>query len=343
MKMQTNSTISKFIKMIGVTLTVYLLMRVVLPAVIPFLIGAGLTMLLHPFAMKIKKRTNWKSRRCNAAAFGIFLAILLAVAAGILFLVYYQFVHMIANAEGIGDWMVVFGKEIKETVTSITKDMAPGVQERILSEVTGALDNVTAKVSSVVMEASVNSLKNVAGFLAVFIIILVSTLLILNDYDNFSGWFKKSTLGQYITAILYQVFHAGGSYLKAQLKIIGIIAIICVVGLLLTGNPYAIPAGMGIAICDALPILGTGTILIPWMLFDILQNQYLLAFEHGIIYGICFVTRQFLEPKLIGKGIGIHPLLVLISIYAGIFVYGGVGVLLGPVSMLFIREIYNSL
>ncbi len=129
--------------------------------------------------------------------------------------------------------------------------------------------------------------------------------------------------------------------MKAQFIIFGIVSAICVVGLFLTGNRYALLAGVGIGFCDALPFVGTGIIFVPWLILKLFQGEYLFAVVYGVLYIVCNITREFLEPKLVGKGLGIHPLSVIISLYVGMCVFGGLGILLGPLSALLIWECYQ--
>ena len=139
-----------------------------------------------------------------------------------------------------------------------------------------------------------------------------------------------------------RTYQAGGAYLKAQLILMFAITAVCVAGLYLSGNEYALLAGCGIGICDAMPFLGTGTIFIPWALIEMLQGEYMLAAIYTVIYTICTLMREFLEPKLIGNKLGMHPLSVIVSIYVGLGIYGLWGFALGPFSYILIREIYRE-
>ena len=145
----------------------------------------------------------------------------------------------------------------------------------------------------------------------------------LSEYPKKKRWSIRS--GNLIYRIGRNMKKGGGTYLKAQLIILLIISSICCVGLFLTGNSYAVLVGCGIGLCDALPFFGTGTVFIPWLLFKVFCGQYLLAGAYGIIYLICNFTREFLEPKLIGNKLSIHPMLVLISTYVGLCVFGVFG------------------
>ena len=140
-----------------------------------------------------------------------------------------------------------------------------------------------------------------------------------------------------------RVYHAGGGYVKAQFLIMLMVTTVCVIGLFCTGNSYALIAGAGIGFCDALPFLGTGTILIPWAVIELLQGKYLLAAAYAVIYTISTLTRELLEPKLVGNKLGMPPLVVVGAVYVGLRVYGLWGFALGPVSYILIREIWREL
>ncbi|MDE6980028.1 MAG: AI-2E family transporter, partial [Lachnospiraceae bacterium] len=180
----------------------------------------------------------------------------------------------------------------------------------------------------------------ILSFLAKALVTLVAAFLMLHEYEYVIGLFQKTWAGKKAFEILRHMKNAFGAYLKAQIIIMGIITAICVAGMYLSGSSYALPVGIGIGLFDALPFLGTGTILVPWTFIDVLMGRYFAGAVHFLIYLVCTCVRQFLEPRLVGKTLGVPPLFVLMSLYIGIQVYGGAGVLLGPISALLIYEIW---
>ena len=158
----------------------------------------------------------------------------------------------------------------------------------------------------------------------------------------FRSGFQKTQAGRYIVRMLKEIKTATGAYFRAQLCIMGIITGLCIAGLFLLQLPNAFWIGIAIGICDALPFLGTGTVFVPWALIDLLLGNYKNAVGFLVIYIICSFVRQILEPRMVGQNLGVPPLAVLMSIYIGISVYGGSGVLLGPVSGLIIYHILKS-
>lgn len=119
-------------------------------------------------------------------------------------------------------------------------------------------------------------------------------------------------------------------WLKAQLKLAAITFGILLLGFLLLRISYApIWAGV-IALVDAVPILGTGTVLLPWALVCLIQGQHLQAIGLLCIYGCTFLTRTALEPRLVGRSLGVDPLLTLLFLYIGYRFWGFLGLIFTP-------------
>lgn len=118
---------------------------------------------------------------------------------------------------------------------------------------------------------------------------------------------------------------------KAQAKLMGITFAILLVGFLLLRIPLGVIWAAVVAVVDAVPILGTGTILLPWALVCLIQGKQLLAIGLLVIYGCTFVTRTALEPKLIGRSLNMDPLLTLVFLYVGFRFWGFLGLVFTPV------------
>ena len=96
------------------------------------------------------------------------------------------------------------------------------------------------------------------------------------------------------------------------------------------GNPYAFTIGFISALLDLLPIVGTGMIFVPWIVGLFILGSVSEGIKLLIIYLIATVIRQILEPKVMSQNIGIHPLATIISMYVGLKLLGGFGLILGP-------------
>ena len=98
-----------------------------------------------------------------------------------------------------------------------------------------------------------------------------------------------------------------------------------------------------IGFVDALPILGSGTVMIPWAVISALNGDLSLGIAIVTLFIIMSVVRQFLEPKLVSKNIGVHPIFTLIAMYTGFKITGVIGLLLGPIVLIIIKNIFANL
>ena len=104
---------------------------------------------------------------------------------------------------------------------------------------------------------------------------------------------------------------------------------------------YPLLMSLFICIVDALPILGAGAILLPWVVISIILGNYKLALGLLFIYLLVLSVRQMLEPKLISENIGVHPLITLTSMYSGFKILGVIGFLVGPVVMIILKNVFS--
>ncbi len=331
------------VRILGITLAVYLAMRYLLPLVIPFLIAFFIAKQLHPWIEKLHKRLKLKRGLISAV-------ILLLLFAFLLWFLWMtgesligQLKNLVTNAPAYQKKITVFWESSCAQVEEWTGMRAGTIQLRIDESVPEIWDNMKGTLLPGLMSSSFSWVKGIGILVAVCVVVGVSTLLMTKEYAKIRHKMDQGALGRTVVHVSSRVYHAGGGYVKAQLLIMLAVTGVCVIGLFFTGNPYAMLAGMGIGLCDALPFLGTGTVFIPWALIEILSGRYMLAAVYVIIYTIASLTRELLEPKLVGDKLGIHPLVVVISIYAGINIYGLWGFALGPVSYILIREIYMEI
>ncbi len=188
-------------------------------------------------------------------------------------------------------------------------------------------------------------LSSVPSTLIFVIVTLFSTYLISSDNRNiYKGILSvmPEGFGEKMSRTKNTLTFALGAYLKAQLILMSLTFIqMCIWFLCLHVN-YALAMAFITAIVDALPFLGTGTLLIPWAAFCFVTGNYSMGVALLIAYGVAFTIRQFLEPKLVSVQIGLHPLITIMSIYVGLTTFGFFGVVLGPVVAIIIVDIIKT-
>ena len=125
---------------------------------------------------------------------------------------------------------------------------------------------------------------------------------------------------------------------RAQAALLSVSFAVVTAGLLLLRVPYALGLGALIAFVDALPVLGAGTILLPWAAVAMLQGMTRRALGLALLYAAAALTRAALEPRLLGRHLGLHPLAALVALYAGFRLCGVGGMLLFPIGAILLRQ-----
>lgn len=324
---------TKIAKLILIVAAVYLGMKFIFPIVLPFFIALVFARLLHPVAQWIEKKTKMGKVMSRSAAYVIFLLIVAGIAAGILYLCYRMGSNCLDNLEYLLNSAEQIFRNCCDRIERISGFSTDEIQRTV--------DEQTAGLTGGAVEYSKDAGWYVIGLFAKVFVVFIATLLMLNDYEKIIGGLKKTEFGRHALDMLHDIKTASGAYLRAQLCIIGLVMTVCVVGLFLLQTPHAFGIGIAIGLCDALPFLGTGTVFVPWAIIEVLLGGYGNAAGYLVLYLICSFIRQILEPRLVGQRLGVPPLVVLMSIYIGIQVYGGVGVIFGPISALLIYEFYK--
>ena len=121
-----------------------------------------------------------------------------------------------------------------------------------------------------------------------------------------------------------------GKWLVAQGKLMAVTYGIVALGLTFLGIPYAFAWAILVAAVDAVPLLGTGTVLLPWALTKLLQGSPLAAAGMLLLYLVAVITRTVLEPKFFGKHLGLDPLVMLVFLYVGYRLWGFWGIVISP-------------
>ena len=138
------------------------------------------------------------------------------------------------------------------------------------------------------------------------------------------------------------VFKTALRYIRAYLTLMLIIFAMLLIGFLILGVEYSLLLAVIFALVDVLPVLGVGILIIPWAIFCLITGKIPLGIGLLILYAVVTVVRQYAEPRVIGKHFGIHPRLTLVAMYAGVQLFGFVGMILGPVGVVFLKGVLKK-
>lgn len=191
------------------------------------------------------------------------------------------------------------------------------------------------------------SIPTIAIYFAVF---SLSLYFICTDkiymLDEFEHHFPEKWV-QMITNNIREISKSLGGYLKAEGTLILISFIISLIGLYIMqfsgleiGFPLLIALGIGFV--DALPILGSGSVMIPWAIISGINGNLKLGISICTLWIIMSITRQFLEPKLVSGNIGVHPIFTVIAMYTGFRTIGIIGMFVGPIILIILKNVFSD-
>lgn len=327
---------------IGTTIGIYLAFRYILPIVVPFLFAYFLAKLILPVITFLQNKL--KLPKClsrGAAVIGMAL-----LAGSVIFclgkIILYQLQNFIQN-------IPVYQKLLVEKITMLCNHC-----NRLFGLKDGTLMNwmednmrhmwmqVKTEILPTMTFHTFHGVLKLCGIGAIFFLIVISVLMILKDMDEIREEYEQSRFYKQIHPIADYLSKVGFAYLKAQMIIISLITMVCTLGLVLIHNRYALLAGLGIALIDAIPLVGSGTILVPWAIWKIINGEIASAAILFVLYICCQLIRQILEPKLIGDRIGIKPIFTIMAMYAGVKIFGLEGFILGPIALVIIKAVIQK-
>lgn len=154
--------------------------------------------------------------------------------------------------------------------------------------------------------------------------------------------FAPKRIHNRLQEIYGQTLLAFAAYLRAQAAVMLQTFILSLIGLKLLGVGYVLLFGVLIALLDLLPMVGPGTLLLPWALLEGLQGEMRLAVGLVLLLAAIIIGRQITEPKIMGAGLGLHPLASLLAGFLGLAVFGPLGLLLGPLIAGLVYFVYTE-
>ena len=327
----------KILALVGTFLVVWLGIRYLLPVILPFLLGAGLALAADPLVNFFQSRFHFK--RLGATCLGISLVLIgiLGILALLGMAAYWELGSLAWRLPGILD-------ELRDSWSYLAQwllGLASRAPTAIGTILTGWVEKFSVDSSNLLDQASSRLLGMAGNLLSVvpnglFMLgtAILSAFMISAKLPRLRKTFQQHSppvLQNRWIPMLQSLRRALGGWLRAEIKLAGITFVIVFAGLLLLRVPYAIVWSLIIAIVDAVPMLGTGTVLLPWALLCLIRRDTARAIGLVSIYLVAMLTRSSLEPRLVGRQLGLDPLITLCALYAGFRLWGVGGMLLSPI------------
>ncbi len=186
----------------------------------------------------------------------------------------------------------------------------------------------------------VKAVGTVIGFLATF---LIASVLLAKDYDRIMNNLLDREECHVLLEVICGIIRYIATFVKAQLLIMGAIAVLAAFVLAIVGIENGALWGILCGLLDVLPFIGTGIVLVPLAIVQLVYGRMGQALVCVILYGCCAFLREMLEPRLIGSRVGVPPIAVLASVYAGVQLFGIWGIIKGPLGFMIAFQTWKSI
>lgn len=317
---------------------------------IPFLIAFVISLLIEPIIRKIMKYTTL-TRKVSAV---LTMVIVFGLIIGLLI---WGISSIITESSNLLGGLNGYVKTTSEYINHFIKDFKVDnfhIPEELRNIAESSANDMITMLTNVVKQWLTNiigSMKYLPTALIYIGITILATYFVCADklyildqieYHMPQKWVKK--MGLHAREIIDTL----GGYLKAQVTLVFISFSIVLIGLyifkLLDWEvTYPFMAALGIGFVDALPILGSGTVMLPWAIIAATKGNLKLAIGLMTVYVITIIIRQLLEPKIISNHIGIHPIFTLIAMYTGFKIIGVIGMFIGPILLIILKNVFGNL
>lgn len=316
-----------------------------LSLLMPFVLAMVLAWLLNPVIRAIQRHLGISRKFLSL----LLLLLLFALVGGILVALGWAVINELISLAN--NWPAIW-----ESLSSLLSDLEAWLSQvfsrlppEVAASVSDLLDSLLAWVQTWASSALNTAVSGVGSFatrvpsLVMGIVMFVmGSYFITSDYPHLRS-LVTDRLSPGIRRFLSQVKRAAvagfGGYLRAQLFLAVAVFFILLAGFLITAQPYAVLLAFLLAVLDFVPIVGSGTVMVPWAVISLFTGQWRTAVELIVLWGIIAVFRQVMEPRVVGNQTGLSPILSLLSIYLGMRLAGIPGMILAPVLCMVVRNL----
>ena len=319
------------IVLLGVALSAVLFLKYVLAAVLPFILAWLAAVASDRPAERLSRGTRVPKRILRIIISAIVTAVAVILTVLLSRLVFGQLWSLLT---GLAE-----GGELSSIVNSLSEQilgifgrlrLPDGVKEGFSEAASGMIGKVLAWLGSLITDIATA----VPGLLLFFVITVIAVVYFAWDLDGITAAvcsIMPPRAGEIISSVKHGALSVAGKYIRSYSLLLVITFAQMLVGFTVMGVRYAFLFAVIVALLDLLPVIGVGTALVPASVFCFLSGREELGIGLLLLFAISSVIRQLIEPKILGKHLGIHPLATLASMYIGYSFFGFAGILLLPI------------
>lgn len=337
-------TFRAILKVLLVVLGIFLFTKI-WKYVLPFLIAYFFASLIEPAVKFCSSKLKIPRKIGTAISMLLVLGFVLAILAFLISRLVIEIKDVYYELEINAESLTQFFENIVETTSDIfirLPVLLTDIIDQSVDAITNTLQGVL-KAAIDFVQAAMQAAMNIPQALIFVIVTLVATYFMSSDKDTILNFLDKQIPTSWLNktkGLTKNVFSALFGWFRSQLILTSITFLELLVAFLILGIENPLIIALLIALVDVLPILGAGTVLIPWSIINLVMGNLKLALSLILLYLIILLVRQFIEPRVLGTQIGIHPLFTLSGMYIGLRLWGVAGMFLGPILIVIIKLLF---
>ncbi|BAU29521.1 sporulation integral membrane protein YtvI [Aneurinibacillus soli] len=327
------------------------------PLLYPFLIGFIIAYMINRPVNALEERFHWPRWLAISALLVVVIIIILGIATLLVTQVVIEIGKLTEMLPIYIDQLSTYAKNfftqsiqssLYERFVSLYSSLDASYQEKIhdtIGRTMSGLATAGTNLTKIILAGIQGILSSLPNAATVMVISIMSAFFISKDYDKITGKFRALLPDEYSIKgrrVADDLRKALIGFVKAQLTLITITAVIVIIGLLVLQVRYAVSIGLLAGLVDLMPYLGTGTVFVPWIAYSVFDHDYKLVIGLSVLYAIVIIQRQIMEPKIVATNVGLDPLLTLIALFVGLKLFGFIGLIAGPVLLVVINALQNA-
>ena len=332
---------------IFVLAAIYLIGKILITYFAPFLTALILAMLIEPL-VKLFQRFKLGRGLSVILAMIIFLGAFASISAFAITRLVFELKDLYNSLPNYYNDLYKITEDLVHRATEFYLHLTPEATDIVEDLLTNTFDKLKMVLGQMVTQTPSSTITVIGKFTGAFfstIVTLLATFFFSKDKVLILSFIYKQLSPVWqdkIITLRRDLFVALFGFLKAQTIILSITFLESFIGLSILGVKYALIFALIIALVDILPVLGTGSIYVPTAILNLLWGNYKVAIYLLVLYGIIITVRYMIEPKIVGTQLGIHPVIALASIFAGLKIIGVAGVILGPTTVVVIKACQHA-
>ena len=312
---------------------VFLFFKYAVGMLLPFLAAYAFSMIIEPVIVKCAEKARLPKKLCAVALVTVVIAFLFFIMACGVYRLFREATELLSSSENTFVELSSLLEAVRQPLEGLYGRLG-GEDFYSFEKAISAFENkIFESLSSFVAKAVSSIISKTPAILVGISIGVVSCYYFSMDGTVICDKIKKALPQKYRGNVM-RIASIGGIAFKKYVKAYVLIGVITffelAIGLSVLRIRYSFLIALGIALIDIVPILGSGTVIIPWAVVMLMSENSSLGFGLLILYGVITILRQIIEPHIVGNTIGIHPVLTLFSMYAGLRLFGIGGMILAP-------------